>query len=933
MPKIDTKIVIGAENRTKNVFRNLRDGLTSVSKQLVVIQAAAAAAFTLPALARSIGNLKEVADTYQQMNARLKLVTRSSEEFEAAQTSLFQIAQETRNGLEATVSLYTRLGRSTRELGVSQEQLLQVTETISKALIVSGASAQESSAALVQLGQGLASGALRGDELRSVLEQTPRLAQAIAEGMGVSVGQLRELGAQGALTAEAVVNALIKQAEIIDKEFGQIPKTIGQAMTQLGNAFVQFIGQADEAGGVSRRIAEAIGSLARNIDILTDAIWTLGKIIGVAIIGKLTLLIGAAGKGGAALAFQFLAREVAAAKLALLAGATPLELFTIRMKASAAATWASVKAIGAFKLAISGVFAGFIGFEIGSFLRRQFPVVERFGIVLASLVQKAIIRIGFFFSRLAEDMKLAFASPIQFIRTAFAGLVEFIGKRVGQSLGILASAAEFAGADEIAKRLRDGAESIRDGFNGVGKAIAKSSEAAKKHAAAITALRKTETTELAQVESAWIDLFAAASGETKKKAAPRKRPGTITGDGSTPQLDLRIRLLSAAGDPTGIAFQKVNDQFKETIEKMGENAERADVFIKAFSAEKAKISIELLDKIGRKVKTLANERVTATKKALNKSLQAEKKHSDDLKDILRNRANDQRSIDDEIRAKKREGLSPAAAQKDIEAQFATRLRESQQATSGEQNRVKGRPVFGTKKAPVDLARGRELAESARGFASQIDNEKRSVAALQTVRKTILEISKKEEAANRKAAEAQKEKTAALRKRLETEKELALSLKDALTSIGKIKPNVQISSNLESEIAKVKELKRQLASLNGGKASGKAAAKFAQGGLLPGFGGGDRIPAVLESGEFVIRKEAVRRYGAGLFNMLNGLTLARPPGVPRFAEGGAVAAGATAGPAETINLNLNVGGNAFSLFGPRDQVRGLVDALSEASRGG
>ncbi len=933
MPKNnDVKIVISADDRTKPAIKSTRAGLVSISRQLINMQAAAAAFFTLPAITRGLANLKEIADTYQQMNARLKLVTRSTEEFEAAQEALFKIAQETRNGLEATVGLYTRLGRATRELGVTQGQLILVTETIGKALIVSGASATEASAALVQLGQGLAAGALRGDELRSVLEQTPRLAQAIAEGMGVSVGRLRDLGEQGALTAEAVVNALIKQSDAINAEFATIPKTIGQAITQMGNAFTQFVGQADDAGGASKKIAKFIGEVAKNIDLLVDAVLTLSKVISIAVVGKILSMANVAGVAGTA--FLKLRLAVETAMFAMRAGVAPITLFTASLRASAAATWAQIKALGALRFAMLGVFSLFVGFEIGSFLRRQFPVVERFGVVLASLVHKAIIRISFLFSRLAEDMKLAFAAPIQFIRTAFAGLVEFIGKRIAQSLGILAAAAEFAGADEVAKHLRGGAEGIRDGFNSAAKAIAGSSAAAEAHGAAIAKLSKKETAELARIESAYVDLFAAASGKPTKKALARAKPGTLANKG-TPLLDLKIRLLSAAGDPTGVALQKLNDNFKEVLAKMGDDAKRADLFVKTFSAAKAKISIELLDKIGRKVKTLANERIAATKKALNESLQSEKKYSDDLKDILRNRFAEQRSIQDQIRDKKREGLSPAAAEKDLEAQFASRIREAEQNLSGRKLKREGRPEFGTKKAPVDTDRARQAVESARQLAGQLANRTRSMAALQKVAETVLNISKKEEEVNRKAAGAQKGKTAALRKRLETEKDLALSLKDALTSIGKLKPNVKISSNLEAEIAKVKELKRQLASLSGAKASGKAVPGFARGGLLPGFGGGDRIPAVLESGEFVIRKEAVRRYGAGLFDMLNGLTMARAPRVPslpaHFANGGSVEAAPVA--AETINLNLNLGGNSFSVFGERDQVRGLVDALAEVSRGG
>jgi len=117
------------------------------------------------------------ADEYRNLEGRLKLVTESSEELARVQKELFDLAQESRSEYAATVDLYARLARSTEHLGVSQEELLQVTEAVNKAIIVAGGTAQEASAGVIQFAQGLASGRLQGDELRSVLENMPRLAK------------------------------------------------------------------------------------------------------------------------------------------------------------------------------------------------------------------------------------------------------------------------------------------------------------------------------------------------------------------------------------------------------------------------------------------------------------------------------------------------------------------------------------------------------------------------------------------------------------------------------------------------------------------------------------------------------------------------------------------------------------------------------------
>jgi lambda family phage tail tape measure protein len=212
------------------------------------------------------------ADLYSTLNARLRLVTGSTNDFQAAQVALFNIAQNTRTGLEQTTDLFGSLARSTEALGVSQSEVLGVVETINQAITVSGVSAQSAAAALVQLGQGFASGTLRGEELNSVLEQTPRLARAIADGLGVSVGQLRKLGQEGKLTAEQVFGALQKSGAAVRSEFARIPLTVGQAGTQAQNALLKLIGTIDETSGASKALADTVSDVAGFIAELADEI-------------------------------------------------------------------------------------------------------------------------------------------------------------------------------------------------------------------------------------------------------------------------------------------------------------------------------------------------------------------------------------------------------------------------------------------------------------------------------------------------------------------------------------------------------------------------------------------------------------------------------------------------------------------------------------
>ncbi|HEX2826062.1 MAG TPA: tape measure protein [Burkholderiales bacterium] len=215
-----------------------------------------------------IRELIRYADTWANLEGRIKLVTGSTGELAKTQERLFQMAQRTRVGFEQTADTYTRIARSTQTLNVTEQQRLRVTESINKSLIISGAAQESAAAALMQLGQGFASGTLRGEELNSVLEQTPRLAQAIADGLGISVGRLRELGQQGKLTADAVFNALLRQGEILDREFEKMPKTIAQSFTQLNNSLMKFVGTASEANGGAKALADLITLLAENVELL-----------------------------------------------------------------------------------------------------------------------------------------------------------------------------------------------------------------------------------------------------------------------------------------------------------------------------------------------------------------------------------------------------------------------------------------------------------------------------------------------------------------------------------------------------------------------------------------------------------------------------------------------------------------------------------------
>lgn len=243
--------------------------------------------------ALGVRELARASDTYTSITNKLKLVTDSTEDLKNTQEDLFRISQRSRSSFEATVGLYARLARSTKGLGVSGKELQKVTDSINKTFIISGASAEEASNAIRQLSQGLAAGALRGDEFNSVAEQAPRLQEAIAESLGVTVGELRDLAAQGKITSEVIITALREQGAAIEDEFGKLTPTIGQALQVLENSFIRLIGLGNEQTQASKAIASALIALADIVNFVADNFDKLAFFIKAAAASFITLKIGA----------------------------------------------------------------------------------------------------------------------------------------------------------------------------------------------------------------------------------------------------------------------------------------------------------------------------------------------------------------------------------------------------------------------------------------------------------------------------------------------------------------------------------------------------------------------------------------------------------------------------------------------------------------
>lgn len=215
--------------------------------------------------------LRRYADTWQETANKIAATGEATENVGARQSELADLAIRSRSDFGSVVDLYTGLRRATEELGASQAQVLRVTETVSKGFVVGGQSAATAAGAIIQLNQAFQSGKLSGDELNSVLEGAPPIARLIAKEFGVGVGDLKKLAEEGKLTSEKVFTAILKGSKDIEAEFAKTNATIGQSFTNLTTAFTRYIGEVDQATGVSRAFAGGIQAIADNINVVAPA--------------------------------------------------------------------------------------------------------------------------------------------------------------------------------------------------------------------------------------------------------------------------------------------------------------------------------------------------------------------------------------------------------------------------------------------------------------------------------------------------------------------------------------------------------------------------------------------------------------------------------------------------------------------------------------
>lgn len=335
----------------KGVGSSLTTSINGITSSVKELAAASVAAFSVTEIVR-------YSDTWKQLQGRLAIVSDGFTSVADTQESLFQIAQQTRQPLDGIVNFYARLNQFVPEAERSQLDLLGVVKNVAEALAITGETSESATAAMIQFTQAIGSNfQSAGQELRSIQEQAPRLAKALQDALGGGKKSLQQLKDEGVLTRESVLGALSsmgEQGQILAAEFAKIPTTVGQAFTQLDNAFLKYIGQSQAINSGTNSIALAVTGLANNFNILAD----VSTALAVLYVARLAPAVVATVGSFVAFNVETIALQVSLARLEGISGTTAAALLALGVAGRAASV--AISALGGpIGIALIGFYAAY----------------------------------------------------------------------------------------------------------------------------------------------------------------------------------------------------------------------------------------------------------------------------------------------------------------------------------------------------------------------------------------------------------------------------------------------------------------------------------------------------------------------------------------------------------------------------------------------
>ena len=430
-------------------------------------------------LALSIGQVISLADSYTTLLNRLKLVTSGTENLNRVSRDLFSISNRNLQSFQSTSALYAKFATATDHLGISQSRLLAVIESIGKAATISGSSAANQTAALEQLAQAVGSNNFAGDELKSVAENAPRVAKVIADAMGVPVGALKKLGAEGKINTQIIIEGFEKAAKTLEEEFSRVVPTVGIALTVLQNHLIKTFGDIDQGVGLTAALANGILALADNMGVLIRIVIAAGVALGISYAVK---GVGAAIAATRALTLAIAANPLGAIVTGAVLAVSALAAFSdqIALAEDSAATLADV-AVASFETlgeglsnvvtaisdefpSLKGVFEDTFGFfdlsladmlrATGSGIDAVIGAFKGFGAALTTILRSPLNALILLFTETFNTILRAFTTWLNFI----IGRINEVRSTLGLSVIETFKAAQIPlnkSSEEIGKAISD----------------------------------------------------------------------------------------------------------------------------------------------------------------------------------------------------------------------------------------------------------------------------------------------------------------------------------------------------------------------------------------------------------------------------------------------------------------------------------------------
>jgi tape measure domain-containing protein len=283
----------------------------------------------------TVRKITSISDSFTEVENRLKVVTDSTEEFSASLSEVSRIANTTRQSITDTANVYSRFAIATEDLNLSFEEQSKLIQGIQQTFRIAGASTQEAANASIQLAQGLAAGALRGDEFRSVSEQNAVLTGLLADNLGVTRGALKDLAADGKITADVVINSIVPAFDDLNKQADELQLKTGEAFTLLSNQFTEVIGKSQAVQSITDGFSKSIVALADNLKTVAQSLVIVSGAIGGYVLATRGLALATATSSGVIATFNalILANPVGLLIAALAAAGTAAFVFKDEMEA------------------------------------------------------------------------------------------------------------------------------------------------------------------------------------------------------------------------------------------------------------------------------------------------------------------------------------------------------------------------------------------------------------------------------------------------------------------------------------------------------------------------------------------------------------------------------------------------------------------------